>query len=54
MAFATCRGCGRTFTKDGWGAQSASSPRLCKDCEGREAVPAAPKKRAKTSKRKAA
>lgn len=36
MTFATCRACDRAFTKDGWGAQSSSSPRLCRDCEGRE------------------
>ncbi len=36
MAFATCRACDRAFTKDGYGAQSASAPRLCRDCEARE------------------
>jgi hypothetical protein len=36
MSFATCRGCERAFAKDGWGAASASSPRLCRDCEARE------------------
>ena len=36
MSYATCRGCDRAFTKDGWAAQSSSSPRLCRDCEIRE------------------
>jgi hypothetical protein len=36
MTFATCRGCDRAFVKDGWGAQSSSSPRLCCDCATRE------------------
>jgi len=36
MSFASCRGCGRSFTKDGWGAQSKTSPRLDRDCEARE------------------
>ena len=35
MAFATCRGCDRAFTK-GWGSQSPAHPRLCRDCVARE------------------
>lgn len=36
MTFATCRGCDRAFTKEGYGRQSAEHPRLCLDCTGRE------------------
>ena len=34
--FASCRACGRAFTRDRWGGQSPSAPRLCADCETRE------------------
>lgn len=34
--YASCRGCGDTFKKDGYGAQSERSPKLCRDCDARE------------------
>jgi hypothetical protein len=36
MSYATCRGCDRAFTKDGWGSQSPAHPRLCRDCVASE------------------
>lgn len=36
MTFATCRACERAFTKEGYGRQSATHPRLCMDCAIRE------------------
>ncbi len=36
MSYATCRGCGDAFKKEGWGRQSEEHPRLCRDCVARE------------------
>jgi hypothetical protein len=36
MSYATCRGCGSAFRKDGYAAQDAQHPRLCRDCAARE------------------
>lgn len=36
MTFATCRGCGAAFKKEGYGAQCPAHPRLCVDCALRE------------------